>query len=366
MGGATLSHDDYCSPAVFAAERELFFDAGWFYACHADSLPVRHRRVVDVAGESVIVTRDADGVLHAHANVCRHRGSRLCEAGDDGAAAPGAIRCPYHGWTYGLDGSLRATPRVDDVLGRSSIALWPEHVGAWNGMIFVSLADSPPPLGEWLADHTPDLATFDALRIDALAVGARTETVVHANWKIIVENYLECLHCAIVHPELVEILPLYRTGHVVDPDRTDGAVELAGDGNSFTADGHSQLSLLPGIAPGEVNLYRGCAVFPNVLLDVTGTSASLTSLFPIDPSTTVVVAEYLFAADDAGSAAFDPSPVVDFSELVGRQDYEICERVQRGVASKAFTTGILTEKDQLVGEFVAHYRATFAAALRSP
>jgi Rieske 2Fe-2S family protein len=80
----------------------------------------------------------------------------------------------------------------------------------------------------------------------------------------------------------------------------------------------------------------------------------------------VVVAEYLFAADDARSATFDPSPVVDFSELVGRQDYEICERVQRGVASKAFTTGILTEKDQLVGDFVAHYRATFAAALRSP
>jgi ribosomal protein S18 acetylase RimI-like enzyme len=110
---------------------------------------------------------------------------------------------------------LRATPRVDDVLGQSSISLWPQHVGAWNGMIFVSLADSPPPLGQWLADHTPDLATFDALRIDALAVGARTERIVHANWKIIVENYLECLHCAIVHPELVEILPLYRTGHVV-------------------------------------------------------------------------------------------------------------------------------------------------------
>lgn len=358
----TLTRDDYCSPDVFAAERERFFNGGWFYACHADSLPPSHRRVVDVAGESVIVTRDAAGVLHAHANVCRHRGSRLCDAAEGGAPTPGAIRCPYHAWTYSLDGSLRATPRVEDALDRSTIALWRHHVAEWNGLIFVSLADSPPALAEWLADHTPDLATFDALRIDALVVGARTETVVRANWKIIVENYLECLHCAVVHPELVEILPLYSTGHVVDPARSDGAVELAAGGNSFTADGHSKLSVLPGTAPHEVNVYRGCAVFPNVLLDVTGTSASLTSLFPIDQSTTVVAAEYLFAADDVRSADFDPAPVVEFSELVGRQDYEVCERVQRGVASRAFTTGILTDKDRFVAEFIAHYRATFAAA----
>ncbi|HZB41746.1 MAG TPA: aromatic ring-hydroxylating dioxygenase subunit alpha [Ilumatobacter sp.] len=359
LGSTTLSRDDYCSPAVFAAERERLFIGGWFYACHARALPRRHRRVVDVGGESVIITRDADGLLHAHANVCRHRGSRLCEAADGGEPTPGAIRCPYHSWTYSLDGSLRATPRVEDTFDRSTIRLWGHHVAVWNGLIFVSLADAPTPFAEWLADHTPDLATFDALRIEALAVGARTETVVRANWKIIVENYLECLHCAVVHPELVQIVPLYSTGHVVDPERSDGAVELAAGANSFTIDGKSRLSVLPGTAPHEANVYRGCAVFPNVLLDVTGTSASLTSLFPINPSTTVVVSEYLFAADDVASDGFDPAPVVDFNELVGRQDYEVCERVQRGVASQAFTTGILTEKDRFVADFIAHYRATF-------
>ena len=359
---STLTRDDYCSPAVFAAERERFFAGGWFYACHVDSLPARHRRVIDVAGESVIVTRDADGELHAHANVCRHRGSRLCDAADDGVASSGAIRCPYHAWTYSLDGALRATPRVEDDIDRSTISLWGHQVAEWNGMIFVSLAASPPPLATWLDDHTPDLAGFAALRIDELVVGARTETVVRANWKIIVENYLECLHCAVVHPELVEILPLYGTGHVLDPERSDAAVELAGGGNSFTADGHSLLSILPGTATDEVNLYRGSAVFPNVLLDVTGTSASLTALFPVDPSTTVVVGEYLFAADDARAEGFDPAPVVDFNELVGRQDYEVCERVQLGVSSQAFTSGMLTDKDKYVADFIAHYRTTFAAA----
>jgi phenylpropionate dioxygenase-like ring-hydroxylating dioxygenase large terminal subunit len=110
----TLGRDDYCSPAVFAAERHRLFDRGWFYACHADSLPARHRRVVDVVGESTIVARDANGVLHAHANVCRHRGSRLCEAAEGGAPTAGAIRCPYHSWTYSLDGAL---PRCSTVTG---------------------------------------------------------------------------------------------------------------------------------------------------------------------------------------------------------------------------------------------------------
>jgi len=133
----TLLRDDYCSPIVFAAERRLLVEGGWFYAFHADSVPPRHHRVIDLAGESIIVTRDSDGVLYAHANVCRHRGSRLCDAGEGGTpTAGGSIQCPYHAWTYALDGSLRATPRVEGI-DRSHIALWHHHVAVWNGLIFV-------------------------------------------------------------------------------------------------------------------------------------------------------------------------------------------------------------------------------------
>ena len=161
-----------------------------------------------------------------------------------------------------------------------------------------------------------------------------------------------------VHPELVDVIPIYRTGQVVDPERADGSVALIPGSDSFTRDGRSALSVLPGTPSEYVDAYRGTAVFPNVLLDVTGTSASLTALFPVDPTTTVVVAEYLFSAADAGAAGFDPSPVVDFSELVGKQDFDVCERVQRGVASLAFAGGALTAKDDLVAEFVEHYRST--------
>jgi len=360
-GAATLGRDDYCSPAVFDTERRRIFHAGWFYACHVGSLPPGHRRVIDVAGESVIVAREPDGGLYAHANVCRHRGAQLCDPTTDGAAAKGSIRCPYHAWTYGLDGALRATPRVDDLDG-SEVRLWSYHAASWKGMVFVSLATQPVALDDWLRRHAPWRDEFEALDIERLVVGARTESVVNANWKILIENYQECLHCAVVHPELVELIPLYRTGNVLDPDRPDAAVALVDGAHSFTRDGRSALSVLPGTAPHEVAVYRGGAVFPNVMLDVVGTSASLTALFPVGPETTVVVSEYLFNERDAEAEGFDPEPVVEFNELVGSQDYEVCERVQRGVASHAFAGSMLTAKDSLVADFVEHYRTTLAAA----
>lgn len=348
----TLGTDDYCSPGVFDLERRTIFHAGWLYACHVDGLPAGARRVVDVAGESVIVTRDRDGDVRAFANVCRHRGARLCERATSEPVA-GSIRCAYHSWTYGLDGALLATPRVDDEFDRSAVGLWPYRAEVWNGMVFVSVAAEPPPLEAWLFEHSPTLRTFADIPVADYAIGRRTETVVAANWKILVENYAECLHCAVVHPELVDLVPLYRSGHVVDPDRDDGAVDFAPGSRAFTLDGDSDLAVLPGVDPTPE--YDGVAVFPNLFFDLTPTVLALTALFPTAPDRTVVVAEYLFAADEAARPDFDPSAEVDFNELVGAQDNEICELVQRGVASRAFTSGGLTAKDEYVTEFTQRY-----------
>src|SRR5262245_24146752 len=121
--GATLTREDYCSPDVFRHEQRQIFHTGWAYVCHAAALAHGHPRAFDIAAEGVIVARDLDGTFHAHANVCRHRGAQLSDTHADGSAGKGSIRCPYHSWTYGLDGSLRATPRVDDELDRSRLGL---------------------------------------------------------------------------------------------------------------------------------------------------------------------------------------------------------------------------------------------------
>lgn len=348
----TLSARDYCSADIFEIERERIFRIGWSYVCHIDGIAAGTRRVFELAGESVIVARDLDGGLHAFANVCRHRGAELCDAANVGAAR-GSIRCRYHGWTYGLDGGLLATPRVDDDFDRAEYGLWSHHADVWNGMVFVSMATNPQPLTGWLDAYSPALADFAHLPVADYRIGAHTRTVVDANWKILVENYAECLHCAIVHPELTTRIPLYRSGYVVDPHREDGAVELAPGTTALTDTGASTNAVLPGV--GDPPEYDGVYVFPNVFFDLTPTNLALTALFPLAPDRTLVIGEYLFDAGSVARPDFDPAPEVDFNERIGAQDYAVCEMVQRGVSSPSFVGGRLTAKDRFVAEFDAHY-----------
>ena len=347
----TLDSADYCDPAVFEVEQRAIFHAGWMYVCHVDGLPTGTRRVFDIAGESVIVTRDRDGTIHAFANVCRHRGSELCPASVE--ATTGNIRCGYHAWTYSLAGDLVATPRVDDDFDRADYGLWTHHAAVWNGLVFMSVAEEPPTLASWLEQWSPGIDDFADVPVADYRIGVRTEAVVAANWKILIENYNECLHCAVVHPELVEVIPLYRSGHVVDPARDDDIVDLRPGARALTADGRTTLSALPGIDPAAE--YSGLVFFPNLEFDLTPTTIALTTLFPVAADRTVVVAEYLFAAADIERDDFDPSPEVDLNELVGAQDFAVCEMVQRGVSSRSFAGGGLTAKDAFVTEFVSRY-----------
>lgn len=350
----TLSSAEYCSDEVFAAERERLFHGGWMLALRADTLATGNRRVIEIAGESILVTRDLDGTLHAFANVCRHRGARLCDADSD--SRQGTLMCPYHAWTYALDGRLIATPHLgDEDVDRAALSLWRVALEQWQGFVFVCLAAEPPSFADWLQRHAPDLLDLTRYRFDGLQVAVTTRAEVAANWKIIIENYQECLHCTRVHPELVEIVPTYRSGHVLDPARPDGGVTLAGGGNSFSRTGRADLPVLPGLSDLDATTYRGCTVFPNAFVDVTGTSVILTTMFPVAADRTVVTAEYLFAPETIVAPGFDPTPIVEFSELVAAQDFDVCERVQRGVGSRFFTHGVLTPKDDWVIHYTKHY-----------
>ncbi len=355
----TLTGHEYRSWEVFERERETLFWQQWFYVGRSELVAKpSDRLVIDVAGESILVVRDREGVPHAYHNVCRHRGSQLCDEGCT-EGAPGGITCPYHAWSYSLDGRLIGTPHVGkEEVDRASMSLWRVSVDEWEGGVFVSLADDPEELRSWLGNQAHDPLRFEQHHLGSLRIGHRTVSEVEANWKILIDNYNECLHCPKVHPELVELIPIYKTGSVMDPDRTDGGVTLAAGADSFTLSGRSWLPLLDGMGETEASSYFGAAVFPNMFIDVTGTSAIITTLVPRSPSHTTIVSEYLFVPSSVDAADFDPSPVVEFSELVARQDYEVCERVQRGVSSRAFTKGIYADKDSLAHEFNEWYRAT--------
>jgi Rieske 2Fe-2S family protein len=353
----TLPGRDYHAPDVFRLEQERIFHRVWCYVGREEQVAEPGACLaLDVAGESVLVVRGRDGGLHSHYNVCRHRGSRLCDEGLH--QLKGAIKCPYHAWSYAHDGTLIGTPNVaPDEIDRSEFSLWPIAVDVWDGFLFVSLADDPEPLGEWLVRQHDPAQRFGRFQLGALRTAHRTVVEVPANWKIIVENYNECLHCPTVHPELVAIVPTYRTGSVVDPSRDDGGVALGEGMTTFSHTGRSPLPLLEGMDPVAANSYFGGVVFPNMFIDVTGTSAIATTLQPRGPAHTTVVTEYLFTPEAIAQPDFDPGEIVAFSELVAAQDYAVCERVQQGISSKAFTRGVYAAKDDLLHEFNERYLA---------
>ncbi len=349
----TLARHDCISEEVYELERQRLFHGGWMFATRADKLRPGHRTVVDIAGESVLITRDLDGNLHALANVCRHRGARLCDQHTD--TAQGSLMCPYHAWTYALDGRLIATPHLDDnEVEKAGNSLWTYSVGEWEGFVFVSLSDDQPPFGQWLTTHCSELLAFERFGLGNLQVARTTEWEVAANWKIIVENYQECLHCTRVHPELVAVIPLYRTGFVFDTTRDDGGVAMVAD-YSAGYDSGKEMPPLPGLSDVDRTSYFGCTSFPNMFVDISGTCAVVTSLFPKGPNVTTVVMEFMFAPEAIADPAFDPAPIIEFNELVGNQDNAVCERVHLGVSSRAFTHGVLTPKDELVIAFTQHY-----------
>jgi glycine betaine catabolism A len=353
---STLSSSDYCSDQIYEIERQRFFHGGWFLALRADTLTPGNRTVVDVAGESILVTRDLNGVIHGFANVCRHRGARLCDEHTD--SSQGSLMCPYHAWTYALDGRLIATPHLgNDDVDKDALSLWGVATHEWQGFVFVCIAKEPPAFDDWIDQHGQELVELQRFALADLKVAVRTVAEVAANWKVIVENYQECLHCTRVHPELVELVPIYRTGWVYDHDREDGGVMLRDGGYSLSTEGKTSLPLLPGMNDLDASSYYGCTMFPNAFVDVTGTCAIVSYLYPKGPHHTTMVMEYMFAPETIADPAFDPTSVVEFNEMVAAQDNMVCERVQQGVSSRLFRGGVLSPKDDLVIGFVQHYLA---------
>jgi Rieske 2Fe-2S family protein len=358
-GRPTLPGTDYHAPEVFALEREKVFFREWFYVGRADEAPeAGDFLTADVVGESVLVVRGKDGELRGFYNVCRHRGSRICDPETHGHAK-GAIKCPYHAWSYSYDGALIGTPLIEkDELDRSSLSLWPVHVDVWQGFVFVHLGEPELGVRDSFQQQSDLPLQYEPWRMDELRTARQTVTELRANWKILVENYNECLHCPTVHPELVAVAPTFRKGLVFEEGRDDWGVSMEGAG--YTATGTTTIPVMPGLTESQANAMHGASIFPNMFLDLTGTVVIATRMLPRGPEHTTIVTDYLFRPEVIDDPAFDPTETVEFSELVAHQDYVVCERVQQGVRSRAFTHGVYAEKDELPYRFNERYRAALA------
>ncbi|CAN5494460.1 aromatic ring-hydroxylating dioxygenase subunit alpha [soil metagenome] len=356
----TLSGTDYSSDAVHAEERERIWWGGWICIGRAEEIAQPGDYLVrDLAGESIIVARNRAGEVRAFYNVCAHRGTKLL---DETGAACGhvskAFKCPYHAWVYDLDGQLIGTPNVDEdeLFERADHPLHGVAAETYAGFLFVNLAESPEDLVASLRQGTETITSFERYRMDELRVGRRIVYEVKANWKIVVENYNECLHCPTIHPELVQIVPLYRFGEVWDEETRDDGNWMIDGATSFTRTGRSTLPPFPDLLPEDRQMYYGTFQFPNLLLNLHPDAAMYYLLLPRGPGHTTVVSEYLFRPETIASQDFAPEPVVELWDLISRQDWEVCERAQTGVSSRAYRHGVYPRKDRFLFDFNERYR----------
>jgi Rieske 2Fe-2S family protein len=357
----TLGGADYTSDAVYAEERERVWFDRWVCLGREEEVAASGDYLVkDLAGESVIVTRNADGDLRAFYNVCAHRGTKLLdETGDVCGHVSKAFKCPYHAWAFDLDGRLIGTPNVgeDEGFTREDFPLHAIAVEAYGGFLFVHLGNAPRPLLDDLTDGVESITNFERYGLSELRVGRRITYEVQANWKIVVENYNECLHCPTVHPELVRIVPLYRFGEVWDEETPDDGNWMVEGATSFTRTGTSSLPPLPGLTEIDRRMYYGTFQFPNLLLNLHPDAAMSYLLLPRGPGHTTVVSEYLFRPETIAAPDFAPEPVVELWDLISRQDWEICQRAQTGVGSRAYRRGgVYPRKDRFLFAFNEHYR----------
>jgi Rieske 2Fe-2S family protein len=338
----TLDRSYYQSEEIFSRERERIFFSEWFCVGREEDVPsTGDFAVKQVAGESILVVRTASGGLAAHYNVCRHRGSQLVPEAEHGRFGAG-IRCPYHSWTYTLEGALRTAPFLDeaDGLARGSLSLHPVGVEAWGGFVFVNL--SPAAAAARRHSLAAQLgAVPERLRrypLDDLRVGRRITYDVAANWKVVLENYNECYHCGPVHPELCRLVPAFRQRGGSDLDWERGIPHRDGAW-TFTASGTTNRAPFPGLDDDERIRHKGELIYPNFMLSLSAEHVAAFYLRPEAPDHTTIVNEFLFHPDEMAKPGFDPSDAVEFWDLVNRQDWAICESVQRGMQSRVFQSG---------------------------
>lgn len=294
----TLSGHYYTDPGVFALEQEKIFEKMWFCVARASDLDRPGAfKTVQVGRESVLVTRSRKGDINAFFNLCRHRGARLCT--EDSGEVKRAFQCPYHAWTYDLEGKLVAAPNLTKMpdIDRVDYGLRKIAVRQWLGYVWVCLAEESPSFEDTVmqevVDRLGDIESIDHYTVEGLRVGRRIVYSVKANWKLIIENFMECYHCATIHPELTEVLPEFADGYAAQYYVGHGA-EFGEDVKGFTVDGSEGLDRIPGVTGDQDRRYYAVTVRPQVFVNLVPDHVIVHRMFPLAADHTVVECDWLY------------------------------------------------------------------------
>ena len=349
----TLPAEYYVDGKCFDVEMERLFARMWVCAGRTEQVARPGQFFVrELLGESIVVVNGgpaSEGRVNAFYNVCRHRGTRLCT--EETGAFSGSIQCPYHSWTYDLGGRLIGAPHMDEVphFRKEDYPLHRIDVDTWDGHIFLNLDAHAQPLAAQLAG-LPE--KFKPWRMQDLRLGARIVYDVKANWKLIIQNYNECLHCPNLHPALNK-LSHYLSGENEPLQATymGGRMDLRPGVETLSVDGMCRRSFLPGLSPDDRRRVYYYAIFPNMLLSLHPDYMMVHTLWPIAPNRTINICEWHFQPAEMAREGFSATDAVDFWDMTNRQDWHVCELSQAGIGSRAYTPGPYSNREDLLYAF---------------
>jgi Rieske 2Fe-2S family protein len=333
-------------PEHYQKELDAFWYRMWINVCRSDEVASpRDYKVVSIGDQNIVITRDLKGNLRAFHNTCRHRGSILCTQ-DEGRFEGGSIVCPYHAWTYSLEGKLIATPHQLESADfeMKDYSLYGAAVGEWGGFVFVNLTpEEAEPLEKALGD-TP--LKFKNYHPERLKVGFRYVHEIKANWKLWFENYSECFHCPQVHPELINIVPIYSKGlgNVrQDPEWKPsggetmilhGGSDIIPGGRTWTMDGQLSGPAFSGLTEEEANsVINGMQLRPNFFFVAHPDYVHTQQMIPTSPTTVQLTWDYLFEPETMEREDFDAKRAYELWHITNLQDAQNVEWQQSGIKS---------------------------------
>jgi glycine betaine catabolism A len=363
-GQHALAAAYFDSDEIWRREHAQIFRQSWSLVGHVSDVPERGSYFLhEVGDDSVIVVRDDAGKIHAHHNVCRHRGTRLCS--EARGQLDHALRCSYHAWTYALDGALQAAPHMQAVAGFDKAA-WPLKRAAlaeWRGFLFVNLAAEPQPFDSAMGALTGRFAHWP---LEVLRSVHQAVYEVEANWKLLFHNFSECYHCPAVHPHLNKLTPYRNSENDLDEGAVlGGPMTMVNAGGSMTLYGATHgarcaptFTDLTAAECGRVYYYT---LFPSAFLSLHPDYVMVHRAQPLAIGRTRVTCDWYFHPEAIAAPGFDPQPAIAFWDLTNRQDWALCENAARGMRSSAWTPGPYSELESQLAAFDRHYLRTLGA-----
>jgi len=357
-----LPAEAYFEQRHYERELQRIWYRNWVYVGRSGDLArARAYRTFELGDQKILLVRDDQGVLQGFHNTCRHRGAALCRE-PEGLMRTGTIICPYHAWTYNLQGQLLRTSSKAHARGfvAADYPLYKISVREWSGFIFVALSDNPPPF-----DKIFDLPLnrLDAWPLAELVVGHVLTKTIASNWKIFWENYNECLHCPGVHPKLSQLVPIFGRGLLEERDDPEWSAH-AGDDDprykgglrsgaaTWSLDGRATGTPFPGLSDADRlagHIYM--TALPSVFLVGHVDYVRVVRLLPLGPEKTELRVEYLFSPQTLADPQFDLRNVVDFTNLVMTEDAEVCELNQRGLHAGPHARGVIMPEEYVIRQF---------------